>query len=218
MCVCVCVCSCVCVCVRVNLKASTPWSANLHLHFQDQILSTLFPHHITAISPSHKPSGLFPLLYWVFVLCFDFFFLLPYWRPSTAGASTPCCTGVDCCLFIFSVTEAIESGGSKSKSIFLYNLSQRRVHNYFVLMDNRLFGMKWLCDSQSGPLTCGWVRKFILQKCFFHTERSKTCFMKVILLYNLGRERKVRNSFSPPFLKLTKNKENSQPAIKTFHK
>lgn len=156
-----CVSACACACVRVNLKASYSMKrkpASL-LPGSDLLNSFSTSHHCNfpvtqSLQPFFRCFIGFLCYAFIFFSFFFVFFLLSHWRPSTAGASTPCCTGVDCCLFIFSVTEAIESGGSKSKSIFLSPLSQRRVH-CFVLMDNKLFGMKWLCDSQSGPFTCG---------------------------------------------------------------
>lgn len=102
----------------------------MRLYFWYHILMTLFPHHIAAISLTHKTPSF--LQFHILFMCFALTGAL----PRLALRAVP--RRSRSCLFIFSVTVAIKSNESRGESISLYNLSHRGVHDCIVLMDNKL--------------------------------------------------------------------------------
>lgn len=66
--VCLCVCARVCVCVSAcHSKHTSRWITKAYLYFSHHILLTPFPHHITPISPEHRPPALSTFIF--FRLC-----------------------------------------------------------------------------------------------------------------------------------------------------
>lgn len=187
----------------VNLKALSPWSANLHLYFQDQILSTLFPHYHSSF-PLPKPSGLFPQLYWVFVLSFDYFCLFVFaffffFSCFVTGALPQLallrCAALEsivaCSSFLWPRPSRAED--PKANQYFSPTFHNAECTTILSLWATNSLGWSGFVIHKVAPFTFGWGRKFILQIFFFSfPHRRRHDFVKVMPVFNMEKERRVR--------------------------